>query len=165
MTRTGSDRGSRPDQASTSLQNRAEADPPAFNFDEEVAESRPAAGWGRRQRREIVRPTASVNVACHAPQNRWPQRLAAGPDSLRYESNLSRAGLGIYGVSRESPEIAGQLRPNRGRREPIQNTFYNQIVTRVLRSRSRVICATPAQKRAKWGVSEWFLCCVCRVVR
>ena len=43
--------------------------------------------------------------------------------------------------------------------------FLEQWLTIVARSQLRVICATPAGKQAQTGLSERFLCCVCRVLR
>ncbi len=45
--------------------------------------------------------------------------------------------------------------------EPFENCSYKQCLTMKVRSRLRVICATPIQKRAAPRASTRFLCCVC----
>jgi hypothetical protein len=45
--------------------------------------------------------------------------------------------------------------------EPFENRLYKQRLTMKARSRLRVICATPIQKRAAPRTSTRFLCCVC----
>ena len=45
------------------------------------------------------------------------------------------------------------------------NSVVEQRFAVKARSRSRVICATPFQKRPGLHRSEWFLCCVCRALR
>jgi hypothetical protein len=45
--------------------------------------------------------------------------------------------------------------------ELFQNKHKKQDVAEKVRSRPRVICATPIAKGAQSGASELFLCCVC----
>jgi hypothetical protein len=66
----------------------------------------------------------------------------------------------------------GQNRPGRvptqrsaHQMELIENSLIHQWLAMKARSRLRVICATPFQKRPVWHRSERFLCCVCRSVR
>jgi hypothetical protein len=49
--------------------------------------------------------------------------------------------------------------------ELIENSVTEQRLAMKFRSRLRVICATPIQKRADSHRSKRFLCCVCRSVR
>jgi hypothetical protein len=49
--------------------------------------------------------------------------------------------------------------------EPFQKHLYKQGLTMKIRSRLRVICATPRQKRAAPLASRRFLCCVCISLR
>jgi hypothetical protein len=49
--------------------------------------------------------------------------------------------------------------------ELIENSVTEQRLAMNFRSRLRVICATPIQKRAQSHRSKRFLCCVCRSVR
>jgi hypothetical protein len=46
-----------------------------------------------------------------------------------------------------------------------ENHLYKQRLTMKIRSRLRVICATPRQKRAAPLSSKRFLCCVCMALR
>ena len=49
--------------------------------------------------------------------------------------------------------------------ELIENRFGEQRLAMKVRSRLRVICATPFQKRPEFHRSQRFLCCVCRSLR
>jgi hypothetical protein len=49
--------------------------------------------------------------------------------------------------------------------EPTGNNMINQRLVVKARSRLRVICATPIQKRSDSHRSQRFLCCVCRSLR
>jgi hypothetical protein len=49
--------------------------------------------------------------------------------------------------------------------ELIENSITEQWLAMKSRSRMRVICATPFQKRAVGGRSERFLCCLCTGVQ
>jgi hypothetical protein len=78
----------------------------------------------------------------------------------------SRARFGgSRGVQRGKP--AGQVLRRRTARqmEPIENIVVKQGLAKEPRSRLRVICATPFQKRPDSPRFELFLCCVCRSVR
>jgi hypothetical protein len=48
---------------------------------------------------------------------------------------------------------------------PIQNNVLEQGLAMKVRSRLRVICATPIQKRRDSHHSKRFLCCVCMCLR
>jgi len=68
---------------------------------------------------------------------------------------------------REGKKPANRLLAQRSARqmELIENRFGEQRLAMKVRSRLRVICATPFQKRPDSHRSQRFLCCVCRSLR
>ena len=86
--------------------------------------------------------------------------IVPGPRDVAGRSIRACEGLGRR-------KAAGRLPAHRcaPEMEPIENILIKQRLLMKVRSRLRVICATPLQKRADSAHSERFLYCVCRSLR
>ena len=99
--------------------------------------------------------TAMTTLFSCACRRLFCERMARCCRSIRCEGRRGRGKAGACGAPHQS---AGQM-------ELIENIFTKQRLATEGRSRLRVICATPIQKRPSSHRSKRFLCCVCRSVR
>jgi hypothetical protein len=102
---------------------------------------------------------------------RYPAKLGiVSPGGLRADSARgSRIVHGRFGARRGPGRAKSAHRPpaqqSAAEMEPIENIVTKQRFAMKVGSRSRVICATPVQKRSDLHRSERFLYCVCRSLR
>ena len=99
--------------------------------------------------------TAMTTLFSCACRRLFCERMARCCRSIRCEGRRGRGKAGACGAPHQS---AGQM-------ELIENILIKQRLATEVRSRLRVICATPIQKRPDSHRSKRFLCCVCRSVR
>jgi hypothetical protein len=119
--------------------------------------------------------TAMVRVAISFPvQQLTSPDLSPYNNCLRRHSRIAFAvdsvlSVARFGASRgaragkRSHQLLGRLSTRQ--MELIENSMTEQRLAMKVRSRLRVICATPFQKRADSHRSEQFLYCVCMGVR
>jgi hypothetical protein len=84
-------------------------------------------------RSRVPVPRLGARTAASSPATRFKSKSGVAGHHLRLpcwlphdsslESNTTQRFPEVSGVSRESPKVAGPVRPNRDRLEPIKNAF------------------------------------------
>jgi len=114
-------------------------------------------------------PCGAEPVAAVATRGRRPILILASPIALRVIFAAGRRpGRSIRceeSCEKGKTRRADYLRNDLPQMEPTENSVREQWLAMKARSRLRVICATPFQKRPDSQRSERFLCCVCRSLR
>ena len=153
--------------------------PPPICWIENPAREAPGSGCSRRPAEATLqarktRVSASArsraircgaeHCACASTNShdavRFARRSATVPRRRRGHADSARVGARKGKPARRVPaqRSARQM-------ELIENSVMEQRLAMKVRSRLRVICATPIQKRLESHRSKRFLCCVCRSVR